>query len=134
MVESFWVMRVSVMKPIWVGGELLLIRRVIQKDEHFIQGCVLDWPKIKEPLTIAGNPAWSPDGKSIAAAVHTAENGVHAQLVVIGADDGKQVRLGTTGWEFASLSWLPDGRGLLISALRYLGFRNATARLLCGEG
>ncbi len=75
---------------------------------------------LKMPLGFAGGAfAWSPDGKTIAAAVHTPENGVHAQLVVVGVEDGKQERFGATGWEVDSLSWMPEGRGLLVSAFKY---------------
>jgi len=74
---------------------------------------------VKLPLSFEGNPAWSPDGKTIAAAVHTPESGVHAKLVAIAVDDGKQAPFGATGWEVRSLQWLPDGRSLLVSAYKY---------------
>jgi signal transduction histidine kinase len=37
-------------RPIWIGSELLLARRVANGSEVLIQGCWLDWPKIKRLL------------------------------------------------------------------------------------
>ena len=33
----------QLMKPIWIGGELLLARRVSMEDGDYVQGCWLDW-------------------------------------------------------------------------------------------
>jgi serine/threonine protein kinase/Tol biopolymer transport system component len=73
------------------------------------------------PFTVASPFAlsWSPDGKAIATALHTPANGIHAQVVVVRVEDGKQETLGSTGWEVDSLAWRPDGRGLLLSAFKY---------------
>ena len=35
------------MKPLWVGGELLLARRVVFGGKEYVQGCLLDWPGVK---------------------------------------------------------------------------------------
>jgi len=75
---------------------------------------------VKSPLDFAaGAVAWSPDGKLIASAVHTPADGIHAQLVVIGVDDGRVVRFGSTGWEVDSLQWQPDGRSVFLAAFKY---------------
>lgn len=38
------------LKPIWMGGELLLVRRVRVEGRDYVQGCLLDWPAIKASL------------------------------------------------------------------------------------
>jgi signal transduction histidine kinase len=38
------------LKPMWMGDALLLARRVVVNGESYIQGCWLDWPKIRESL------------------------------------------------------------------------------------
>ena len=41
------------MTPLWVDGELLLARRVRLGKQEVVQGCLLDWPVIKQGLLIA---------------------------------------------------------------------------------
>ena len=41
---------VGVMTPLWRFGELLLLRRVTQGDQTYIQGCWLDWPALRASL------------------------------------------------------------------------------------
>ncbi|HEX4825927.1 MAG TPA: protein kinase [Candidatus Polarisedimenticolaceae bacterium] len=94
------------------GEQSLVLHDLAGGDEKTLQN-------VKLPFSFEGDPAWSPDGKSIATAVHTPANGIHAQLVVVGVDDGKEERLGTTGWEVNSLVWRPDGSGLILGALKY---------------
>ncbi len=43
--------REGVSQPVWIGSQLLLARRVETDDGVLIQGCWLDWPKIKQTLT-----------------------------------------------------------------------------------
>ncbi len=45
--------RTGVMQPLWVGGELLLVRRVRIGAEETLQGCWLDWPALSEWLSSA---------------------------------------------------------------------------------
>jgi len=40
----------GMMKPIWVGGELLLARRARFNGQEYVQGCLLDWPAIEAEL------------------------------------------------------------------------------------
>jgi len=40
----------AAMKPLWIGGALVLARRVTVGSEEYLQGCWLDWPSIKEWL------------------------------------------------------------------------------------
>ena len=65
------------------------------------------------PVSV-GRPEWSPDGKKIAA-VETTIKG--ASLVAFRVDDGRREPIGKTTWALiSSLAWLPDGRGLVVSA------------------
>jgi signal transduction histidine kinase len=49
----------GVSAPLWVGSELMLVRRVLIDDREVVQGCWLNWPKLKEYLIAegAGNAA-----------------------------------------------------------------------------
>jgi signal transduction histidine kinase len=42
--------RASVMKPLWIADQLVLVRRVRMNDQDYIQGCLLDWPAIQRQL------------------------------------------------------------------------------------
>ncbi len=42
--------RLTVMRPVWMNGMLLLVRRVTVDGRPRVQGCDLDWPSIKESL------------------------------------------------------------------------------------
>lgn len=62
----------TVMKPIWIGDELILARRVRIAGEDYIQGCLLDWPMIQRQLIasvrdLLPNAALSPVASATAA-------------------------------------------------------------------
>ena len=40
----------SLIKPLWLGDTLVLVRRVIVQNQEFVQGCWLDWPAIRRWL------------------------------------------------------------------------------------
>jgi len=40
----------NLMKPIWMGEELLLVRRVAVNGQQYVQGCWLDWPTTRNWL------------------------------------------------------------------------------------
>ncbi len=40
----------GVMQPLWIAGELLLVRSVTLDGEHHVQGCWLDWPGLEASL------------------------------------------------------------------------------------
>jgi signal transduction histidine kinase len=40
----------SRMEPFWIGNELVLARRVSVNGREYVQGCLLDWPGIREKL------------------------------------------------------------------------------------
>lgn len=42
--------QVGVSRPVWVGERLLLARRVAASGETLVQGCWLDWPRLKSRL------------------------------------------------------------------------------------
>ena len=61
--------------------------------------------------------AWSPDGKSIAAAGTDASR-LSAEVLVVDATSGQERVVGANAWRFInSLAWTPDGRSLLVNAL-----------------
>ena len=35
------------MTPLWIDGQLLLVRRISLDGRDYFQGCLLDWPAIK---------------------------------------------------------------------------------------
>ena len=45
------------MTPLWIGDDLLLARRVSLGDGPYLQGCLLDWPKI-EAWLVSLQPTW----------------------------------------------------------------------------
>jgi eukaryotic-like serine/threonine-protein kinase len=71
----------------------------------------------KGPDTFFGGIAWTPDGKSI-----TCVAGPHAQKVIeVPLDGGAERPVKTPKW-FAviSIEWLPDGSGLIVTALEQM--------------
>ena len=52
-------------RPIWLGNELLLARRVNVGDETVIQGCWFNWPAIKEALRAEVADLFLPFGAAI---------------------------------------------------------------------
>ena len=63
-------------------------------------------------------PAWSPDGRTLAAPVRLSdERGRYATVIGIEVASGRQAPLTTHRWSYAAqAAWLPDGSGLLVSA------------------
>jgi serine/threonine protein kinase/Tol biopolymer transport system component len=61
--------------------------------------------------------AWSPDGKVIALATQTFKDRFHGSLVTVPVSGGEEKTFTSQTWLFiASMSWLGDGRGLIVSA------------------
>jgi serine/threonine protein kinase/Tol biopolymer transport system component/tetratricopeptide (TPR) repeat protein len=66
----------------------------------------------------ASAPAWSPDGKSIAAVIEKSDSqGHYSNLITIRVDDGQQKELSSQRWQFVEkIVWLGDGAGVLAIA------------------
>jgi signal transduction histidine kinase len=43
--------KTSLLKPVWIHNDLILIRRVRVNQDEYLQGCWLDWPQIQAWLT-----------------------------------------------------------------------------------
>src|SRR5688572_10192849 len=63
------------------------------------------------------SPAWSPDGKTIAALVGTFTGGYHFVVVKIPPEGGPERPVGSKKWfNTSNLAWLSDGRSLALAA------------------
>jgi Tol biopolymer transport system component len=63
------------------------------------------------------NPAWSPDGKVLAASVTSFASGVESRVVEIPVTGGDERIISPMRWIFvAEMGWLPDGSGLVFNA------------------
>jgi eukaryotic-like serine/threonine-protein kinase len=61
-------------------------------------------------------PAWSPDGKTLAAVGQETEGGKES-IILVDAASGEQRPMGTRHWvAIGGLAWLPDGSGLVMAA------------------
>ncbi|HEV8336717.1 MAG TPA: protein kinase [Candidatus Polarisedimenticolia bacterium] len=64
-------------------------------------------------------PAWSPDGRRIAAIVNDQEKGAASGVVEVAVSDGRQKPIGDAEWiRLGSLVWLPDGSSLAVTGVR----------------
>lgn len=75
----------------------------------------------RQPEYFEGNwnaPAWSPDGRSIAAQVRLSdEKGPYETVIGVSLEDGSQRLLTTASWKYAGQPvWLANGEGLLVTA------------------
>ena len=75
----------------------------------------------RQPEFFQGNwnaPAWSPDGKTIACQARLTDGRSQYETVVgVNTADGSQRPLTSTRWNYVGQpEWLPDGRGLLVTA------------------
>ena len=104
------------------GKRVCFFRGVPQNNEERLM--ILDLDKGGErvlasaiaPLSLR-QPAWSPDGKRIAAIETDGRKGLSSSIVIIGAEDGRRTPLGKEAWVIATdLAWLGDGSGLVVSA------------------
>lgn len=49
-VDASQVVREGVTRPVWIGSKLLLARRVVYGEQTLVQGCWLDWERLKQML------------------------------------------------------------------------------------
>jgi Tol biopolymer transport system component len=71
-------------------------------------------------------PAWSPDGKLIAAAIGYGGELIRQRIEVVAVDTGRGMLVGTQSWRFLGrMGWLPDGRGLVFVARENTSSTNA---------
>ena len=72
----------------------------------------------RNPSSFTGTgPAWSPDGKVIAASVFEFSGGGLSGIVAVSVADGSMKKIYTHYGVIGRVSWLPDGSGLLIGAI-----------------
>ncbi len=77
--------RGSILRPLWLSDQLLLVRRVVSEEGHLVQGCWLDWAELGAEL-VRGVADLLP----------------HAELRAISADE-QAAADGTEGRRLASL-------------------------------
>ena len=65
-------------------------------------------------LAFLMGPAWSPDGKTIAASFYTADKGLRWELNAYPAEGGEPKLLYSATGRIGRSQWLPDGSGLLV--------------------
>lgn len=71
----------------------------------------------KGDLWFSGQPAWSPDGKTIACPLGSYEGGFHHSVVTVELEGAVERRFTRKRWSWVSqVEWLPDGSGLLVEA------------------
>ena len=94
------------------GHSALVIANIDGTGEQDL--AVKNYPDRFAPIFFTG-PAWSPDGKTIAATVAT--TGGQSQILSFSVADGKEQNLSQQSWPFAGrVEWLPDMTGLLVVA------------------
>jgi Tol biopolymer transport system component/DNA-binding winged helix-turn-helix (wHTH) protein len=72
----------------------------------------------RPPENFLRAPAWSPDGKVIACH-YNINGGLQYRIVVVPVDGGPEKIISTELWEVSQLTWLPDGRGLVMTAIQH---------------
>lgn len=88
---------------------VILIAKVDGTDERVVA-------RRKRTLGFVCNPAWSPDGKTIASLVNGFEDVQAFSLLAINAANGDQTPVGSKRWRWPrKVGWLPDGSELLLN-------------------
>jgi Tol biopolymer transport system component len=96
------------------GKVALLIADADGTNEHEL--VVLD--RKRSEAFSATAPAWSRDGRLIAAVTRGSKGPFDNRIVIIEASSGARRELGASWAEVDDLAWLPDGKGLILAAIR----------------
>ena len=118
--------QMSVMTPLWLGDDLVLARRVQAGDKQYLQGCLLNWPTVKQELLDGVRDDLLPNAQlqRVAEATRTSDLRRLASLPV-------QLIPGEIP-EVASLGWSPIKQSLLLAWLAMGLAAIAVAALLQG--
>ncbi len=110
------------------GKQICFFRGVPQKKEEDL--VIFDLEKATERVLASATdpislrqPAWSPDGKRIAAVETRGNLSPGASVVTFQVDNGRREPVGKAAWVFVTeISWVGDGSGLLLSAIDLANF------------
>jgi eukaryotic-like serine/threonine-protein kinase len=125
-------------------GRRFVFTRGAISDTHIVMADVDGGPPRtlatrKAPLAFSlVAPAWSPDGRWVAASVADESKGGRWSIVLIPTDGGSSRELYVTDDRIGALRWLPDGSGLLTvlsstAARRFPPWQGGFSRLLGGS-
>jgi len=104
------------------GKQICFYRGMPQKNQDALIIFDLDSGKERLLASVAppvsfGGPAWSPDGKRVAAIERRGGEALGSSVVTFRVEDGRREPIGKDAWvQINSICWLPDGSGLVISA------------------
>jgi serine/threonine protein kinase/dipeptidyl aminopeptidase/acylaminoacyl peptidase len=73
---------------------------------------------VKKQPDMFARPVWSPDGKVIACSARILTGGFHMEVVEVQVEGGEEKTITPQKWlAIEGLDWLPDGSGMIMSAL-----------------
>ena len=96
----------------------------VQKETALIVSPIEGFPErklavMKSPsaFVITSGPAWSPDGKQIAALSEENESTPYQQVVIVGVADGRVRSIDNVRWsQIGRVSWVHDGNSLVVTS------------------
>jgi eukaryotic-like serine/threonine-protein kinase len=112
------------------GNLLAFYRGSPQTGEGFLITAEVDGSNQRTILSFVpdtwftGSPAWSPDGRMIAAGVASYDYNMYSRIFIVRVDDGSYTPLTQPNWGWMSqLGWMKDGSGLLIIGAESMAFQ-----------